>query len=285
MARVAKDDDRGKRLAIGRLTQQLLIKPGERPALHDAKASGVFGWDEDEAGRLLFANRRRLEDLQYKLFADGRFGLLVVLQAIDAGGKDGTVRQVMTAFNPQGCTVTSFKVPSAEELRHDFLWRVHRRVPPRGEIGVFNRSHYEDVLVARVSKLVPRAVWSGRYDQINDFERMLRANQIHVVKIFLHISRDEQRRRLEDRVRTPHKQWKFDLSDLEKRGQWRQYREAFEAMLASCNTPAAPWYVVPADRKWFRNLAVSQILVDTLEILPLRFPKPAYDPAKIRIPA
>jgi len=259
------------------------VRPGSRVRLLDRNAGRVFGWNEDGAERALKLNRDKLEELQYKLYADGRFGLLIVLQAIDGGGKDGTIRKVMTAFNPQGCTVTSFKEPSKEELKHDFLWRIHKRVPPRGEIGVFNRSHYEDVLIARVSKLVPKDVWSRRYEQINEFEAMLRRNDIHIVKLFLHISRDEQKKRLEERVREPHKRWKFDPSDLEKRKQWNDYREAFEAMLARCSTQHAPWYMIPADRKWFRNLAVSEILVRELEKLKLRFPTPSYDPRKIRI--
>jgi PPK2 family polyphosphate:nucleotide phosphotransferase len=207
----------------------------------------------------------------------------VVLQAIDGGGKDGTVRHVMTAFNPQGCTVTSFKAPTALELRHDYLWRIHQQVPPRGEVGVFNRSHYEDVLVVRVDNLVPKPVWTERYDQINAFERMLGANGVHVVKFFLQISKDEQRRRMEDRLREPAKQWKFSPEDLAKRKQWDDYQTAFEDMLTRCGTDEAPWYLIPADRKWFRNLAVSQILASELGKLPLQFPKPKYDPSKIRV--
>jgi PPK2 family polyphosphate:nucleotide phosphotransferase len=232
---------------------------------------------------VLEENRKRMGELQFKLYADGRFALLVVLQAIDGGGKDGTVRSVFTAFNPQGCTVASFKAPSTEELRHDYLWRVHKRVPPRGEVGVFNRSHYEDVLVVRVDNLVPEEVWSLRYAQINDFERMLSENSVHVVKFFLHISKDEQRLRLEQRLHDPTRQWKFGPEDLEKRKQWDAYQSAFEDALTRCSTKWAPWYVIPADRKWFRNLAVSQIVVNELGKLPLRFPKPAFDPSKIRV--
>lgn len=265
------------------IPQRLLVPPGARPQLTDRKAGRVFGWNEDGSERALKLNRDKLEELQYKLYADGRFGLLIVLQAIDAGGKDGTIRKVMTAFNPQGCTVTSFKTPSRDELQHDFLWRIHQHTPRCGEIAVFNRSHYEDVLVARVDKLVPQSVWKQRYDRINDFERLLRENGTRIVKLLLQVSKDEQKRRLEARLRDPQKQWKFDPADLEKRKRWNAYRKAFEAMLTRCSTQHAPWYVIPADRKWFRNFAVSQILVQELEKLPLRFPKPSYDPHKIRI--
>jgi len=259
------------------------VRPGARPQLHEKAANRDFGWNEEDAGRALKMNRQRLEELQFKLYADGRFPVLIVLQGIDGGGKDGTIRHVITAFNPQGCTVNSFKAPTAEELRHDYLWRIHKHAPARGEIAVFNRSHYEDVLVVRVDNLVPRSVWSGRYEEINDFERMLAASGVRIVKFFLHISKDEQRKRFEARVRDPAKQWKFDRADLDKRKQWAAYRQAYETMLAKCSTAYAPWHVIPADRKWFRNLAVSQILVRELEKLPLRYPKPAYDPAKIRI--
>jgi PPK2 family polyphosphate:nucleotide phosphotransferase len=270
-------------IALTDLPGKLRVASRQKVSLEDRDANRTFGWEKQAAERAHVLNCESLKDLQYKLHADGRFGLLIVLQAIDAGGKDGTIRHVITAFNPQGCTVTSFKAPSQEELRHDYLWRVHRRTPGRGEIGVFNRSHYEDVLIVRVDKLAPKEVWSRRYDQINDFERLLVENDIHIVKIFLHISKDEQKERLEARLAQPDKQWKFDLTDLEKRKQWDEYREAFEAMLSRCSTEHAPWYVIPADRKWFRDLAVSQILVHELNALPLQFPKPAFDPGRIRV--
>jgi PPK2 family polyphosphate:nucleotide phosphotransferase len=265
------------------LLRRLRIKPDKRVQLSEGRADSVLGWEQKHAEELLIANRERLEKLQYKLYADGRFALLVVLQAMDAGGKDGVLRHVMTAFNPQGCTVTSFKAPSSDELRHDYLWRVHQHVPRRGEVGVFNRSHYEDVLIVRVNELVPRREWKQRYDQINDFERMLSANHVSVVKIFLHISKGEQRRRFEDRLREPDKQWKFNPGDLPVRKQWDQYRHAYEDALRRCNTKWAPWYWVPSDHKWFRNLAVSEILCDALESLPLRYPRPDYNPARVRI--
>jgi PPK2 family polyphosphate:nucleotide phosphotransferase len=272
-----------KRTSLEDLPKALRIASSKDVDLSDDRAERTLGWDSDRATRVLDENRRDLEDLQYKLYADRRFGMLIVLQAIDGGGKDGTCRHVMSAFNPQGCTVSSFKAPTAEELRHDFLWRIHRRVPARGEIGVFNRSHYEDVLIVRVENLVPQAVWSKRYDQINDFERMLGECDISVVKFFLHISKDEQKRRFEDRLSDPKKHWKFEPADLKNREKWGQYRKAFEAALTHCSPDRAPWYVIPANQKWFRDMAISQILVHELKKLPLKFPKAHYDPATIRI--
>jgi PPK2 family polyphosphate:nucleotide phosphotransferase len=261
----------------------LRVKPGTRPRLHEPLADRDLGWDKDEARKQTARLCDELEALQYKMYADGRFALLVVLQAIDGGGKDGTIRHVISAFNPQGCSVTSFKAPSAEELRHDFLWRIHRHTPARGEVAVFNRSHYEDVLIVRVEKLVPPAVWQQRYEQINRFEALLDAANTRVVKIFLHISRDEQKQRFESRLAEPSKQWKFDPADLKKRRQWAVYQSAYEAMLSRCSTTYAPWFVVPANRKWLRDLAVAQILKASLESLPLRFPRPAFDSKSIVI--
>ena len=272
-----------KKLKAEKLVEALRVKPGKPVTLRDKDAARDFGWEREEAEQALVANRKRLEELQYKLYADGRFALLIVLQAIDGGGKDGTTRNVMTAFNPQGCTVTSFKAPNAEELRHDYLWRIHKHVPARGEVGVFNRSHYEDVLVVRVDNLAPKEVWKPRFEQINNFERTLTESNVHVLKFFLQISKDEQRKRFEERLAAPAKQWKFSPADLDKRKQWDQYTAAFEDVLARCSTKWAPWYVIPGDKKWFRNLAVSQIVADELARLPLMFPKPGYDPSKIKI--
>jgi PPK2 family polyphosphate:nucleotide phosphotransferase len=265
------------------LIERLIVTPGKRVQLDDDHADRTFGWEKPEAQAMLEENREKLSELQYKLYADGRFALLVVIQAIDAGGKDGTVHDVFTSMNPQGCVVTSFKAPTAEELKHDYLWRVHQRVPARGMVGVFNRSHYEDVLIVRVEKLVAEEVWRKRYQQINEFERMLTSNNVRIIKLFLQISRGEQKERLESRLKDPNRQWKFSPEDLVKRRQWPQYQEAFEAMLTRCSTKHAPWYVIPADRKWFRNLAVSQIVVTEMGRMPLRFPEPTYDPAKIRV--
>jgi PPK2 family polyphosphate:nucleotide phosphotransferase len=265
------------------IPDRLRVRPGSRPKLLDSDADRSFGWDKDRALAATAENLARLEELQYKMYADGRFAMLVALQAIDGGGKDSTIRRVFGAFNPQGCTVTGFKAPSAEELRHDFLWRIHHHAPPRGEIAVFNRSHYEDVLIVRVNDLVPEDVWSRRYEQINDFERLLDACGTRVVKIFLQISKEEQRQRFHDRLSDRRKNWKFDTGDLEKRQQWAAYTRAFEAMFARCSTDHAPWYVVPANRKWFRDFAVSQLLLYEFEQLPLRFPAANFDPKTIKL--
>jgi PPK2 family polyphosphate:nucleotide phosphotransferase len=265
------------------LSDQLRVRGRGRVKLKDSAAGHKHGWDEQRARAATAKLAAELGEMQYQLFADGRYGVLVVLQAIDGGGKDSTIRHVFSAFNPQGCSVRAFKAPSAEELRHDFLWRIHQHTPPRGEIAVFNRSHYEDVLVARVDNLVPPPVWKARYRQINEFERMLGENDVQVVKLFLQISRAEQRRRFEERIREPRKQWKFDPQDLRKRAQWNAYRQAFGDMLGRCNTRHAPWYVVPADHKWLRDLAVAQIMRAALRSLPLRFPPPRFDPRRMRV--
>ena len=265
------------------LPRKLRVRGGVRVKLRDSAAGHNHGWTEETARAASARLALELGELQYKLYAEGRHGVLVVLQAIDGGGKDSTIRHVFSAFNPQGCSVRAFKTPSAEELRHDYLWRIHQHAPPRGEIAVFNRSHYEDVLIARVDELVPKAVWQARYRQINEFERMLVESGIQVVKLFLHISRAEQRRRFEERVHDPRKQWKFEPADLVKRAQWPAYRKAFGDMLGQCSTKHAPWYVVPADHKWLRDLAVAQILIETLRALAPRFPPPRFNPRRMHV--
>jgi len=222
--------------------------------------------------------------LQQRLYAEDKHTLLIVLQAMDCAGKDGTIRHALGSFDPQGVWVTPFKVPSELERSHDFLWRIHRAVPPRGMVGIFNRSHYEDVLVVRVKELVPKAVWEKRYDHINNFERMLADSGVTIVKIFLHIDPEEQAERLRERQIRPDKQWKFSPGDLEDRSQWPAYMEAYEEALTRCNTPWAPWYVVPANRKWYRNIAVSQILIETLEGLGMQYPEPVDDVESYVIP-
>lgn len=216
----------------------------------------------------------RLADLQERLYAEGKQALLIVLQARDAGGKDSTIKKVFDSVNPQGVDVTSFKVPSSLERRHDFLWRVHQRVPAAGMIGIFNRSHYEDVLVVRVDNLAPKAVWEKRYDHINNFERLLTDSGVRILKFYLHISKDEQKERLQDRLDRPDKHWKFDIGDLDKRKQWDDYTAAYEAMLTRCNTDYAPWYIIPANRKWYRDLVITRIIVETLEEMNPQFPEP-----------
>ena len=255
------------------------MKPGTRIRLERRDHGATLGWDKARAEPETAKQLDRLAALQDRFWADARRSVLVVLQGIDAAGKDGTINKVMEAFNPQGCPVTAFKVPSTEELAHDYLWRVHKAVPRRGEIGIFNRSHYEDVLVVRVHDLVPKRVWSKRYDEINAFERHLTDNGTTIVKFFLSIDKDEQRARFQARYDDPTKRWKFAMGDLEERKRWDDYQAAFDDALSKTSTIAAPWYVIPANRKWFRNLAVASILADTIAGL-----KPAYPPVASDVP-
>ena len=224
----------------------------------------------------------RLRELQFLLYAEGRHGLLICLQAMDSGGKDGVIRHVLGFMNPQGCRVQAFKVPTAEEASHDFLWRVHKVTPARGEVVIFNRSHYEDVLVTRVHALVDKEVWQNRYDRINTFEQCLLDNNVHVLKFFLHISKDEQLRRFKKRLTDPTRHWKISDSDYSERQYWDRYQVAFEDALGRCSTEQAPWFVIPADHKWFRNLAISRIVVEYLEGLDMKFPKAHVDIEDIR---
>ena len=228
------------------------------------------------------AYRQQLGELQYRLYAEGKQSLLICLQALDAAGKDGTVNHVLSAMNPQGCRVYGFKQPSADEIAHDFLWRVHKTCPARGNVAVFNRSHYEDVLVVRVHDLVPKAQWSKRYDLINDFERLLTDNKTHVVKFYLHISEDEQLRRFKLRIDDPARHWKISAADYKERTHWSDYQSAYEDALSRCSTVDAPWYIIPANHKWFRNLAVSQIVAKTLERMHTKFPEATVDIDEIK---
>ncbi len=255
--------------------QPLHPKPGESVSLadYDPDYTGKYRAKED-ALEDLERNRARLGELQEVLYAEHKHALLIILQAMDAGGKDGTIRHVMRGINPQGVQVTPFKVPTAEELDHDFLWRIHQHTPALGMIGLFNRSHYEDVLIVRVEELVPRAVWESRYDHINAFERLLAGSGVTIVKFFLHISKAEQKKRFEERLSQPSKHWKFARGDLKVREKWDQYMAAYEDAITRCNTPWAPWHIVPADKKWYRNLVISQVLVETLEKLDMRYPEP-----------
>jgi PPK2 family polyphosphate:nucleotide phosphotransferase len=262
---------------MAQLSKVLLVKPGSKMKLADVDTSGTHGIEKEAAAAQLEKNLDRLSVLQYLLYAESRRSLLVVLQGIDAGGKDGTIQHVMSGLNPQGVQVTSFKVPEGAEKRHDYLWRVHCAVPEFGQIGIFNRSHYEDVLVVRVHNIVPKSVWSKRYAQINDFERMLNENGTRIVKFLLYIDKNEQAKRFRERIDDKTKNWKFSPADLKEREYWDQYTDAYQDMLRQCSTECAPWYVIPSDRKWFRNLAVSQILCDELEAMSLKFPKPVAD--------
>jgi PPK2 family polyphosphate:nucleotide phosphotransferase len=256
------------------LRSQLLVEPGHRIRLETLDPAATHGFDKATAVAETKEQLERLSDLQDRLWAEAKRSVLVVLQGIDAAGKDGTIKKVMEAFNPQGCPVSSFKVPSTEELAHDYLWRVHQRVPRKGEIGVFNRSHYEDVLVVRVHGLAPKTIWSKRYAQINEWERMLAENGTTIVKFFLSIDRDEQRQRFQARYDDPTRRWKFSLGDLEERKLWDEYQAAFDEALSKTSTAWAPWYVIPANHKWFRNLAVSTILAETLAGLKPAYPAP-----------
>ncbi len=214
----------------------------------------------------------RLDEMQERLYANGDRAVLIVFQGMDTSGKDGTIKSVMSGVNPQGCKVVSFKAPSPEELGHDFLWRVHQKAPSKGQIGIFNRSHYEDVLITRVHGLVSDKIVKHRFNQIKEFEEMLHENGTTILKFFLHISKDEQKARLEERIRNPEKRWKFNEGDLEERKLWKSYMEAFEDMMAATSTDHAPWYVVPANRKWYRNLVVADRVVDALEDMKLKTP-------------
>lgn len=227
--------------------------------------------------------QERLGELQGRLLAEASRSVLVVLQAPDAAGKDGVLRKVVGPLDSRGVFVWSFKAPSSDDLAHDYLWRIHQRCPRRGEMAFFNRSHYEDVLVVRVLELVPEKSWKRRYEHIRDFERMLGDEGTTVVKIFLHISKDEQLERFRERLDTPEKRWKFDPRDLEMRKRWDEFQHAYEVAFEKTSTEAAPWYIVPADKKWVRDLAVARILVDVLETLDPRYPEPRFDPASIKL--
>jgi PPK2 family polyphosphate:nucleotide phosphotransferase len=256
------------------MKQPLCVAPGKKISLRDFDADYTAGIKRAKhADGELADNVASLDDLGYRLYAEGRQSLLLVLQGMDSAGKDGTIRHVMEGFNPQSCQVTSFKQPSIEELAHDFLWRIHRAVPRKGFVGIFNRSHYEDVLVVRVHELVPKEEWEARYDRINRFEKMLHEGGTTIVKVFLHISKDEQRKRLQARLDDPKKRWKFSRADIAERNYWSDYQRAYEAAMTRCNATYAPWYIVPANHKWYRNLVISRILRKTLEKMNPQFPK------------
>ncbi len=268
------------------MTLPFIVKPGEKISL-----SGV---DKDcnpelipdytaayrkkgETKKPLKKLNKRLLKLQELLYAESERALLIILQGMDTCGKDGTIRKVMAGINVQGCDVVNFKVPSVDEISRDFLWRAHRVVPRKGKIGIFNRSHYEDVLVVRVHDLVPESIWKKRYQQINDFERMLAENGTIILKFFLHISKDEQKERLESRINDPTKHWKITEADIRERSYWDDYMQAYETVLHRCSTDWAPWYIIPANKKWYRNLVITERIVETLENLDMKYPKPNSD--------
>ena len=263
--------------------KQFRVRPESRVHLDRIEPSfeGPPG-TESNAAAVLDADKTRLHELQALLYAEQSQSLLICLQGMDTAGKDGTISHIFGAMNPQGCRVAAFKPPSADEQAHDFLWRVHKATPAKGEVVVFNRSHYEDVLVARVHHLVPKSIWSARYDQINSFEEALAEQGTHILKFFLHISKREQLKRFKDRLDDPTKHWKLSEVDYAERKLWDEYAEAYEDLLSRCSTKHAPWYVVPADHKWFRNLAIARIVVERLESLRMRYPEPSVDLDRVR---
>lgn len=263
------------------IAKRLIVKPGRRVRLDQWDPDETLGLSKDE--ELVERNHVELRELQHLLYADRRFALLIVLQGLDASGKDGTIRHVMQGVNPQGCQVTSFKAPTQQDLEHDFLWRIHKEVAGRGSIGIFNRSHYEDVLIVRVHNMVKKAVWSARYEQINDFEKMLTLNGVTVLKFFLHIGKDEQLKRFQQRLTDPAKNWKLSMPDFKEREHWDEYTSAYEDALSRCSTEHAPWYIVPANHKWFRNEAISAIIVGALKRMKLRFPPASIDLTKVKL--
>lgn len=262
--------------------QRFVVSPGSKLNLARIDASFKGKQSHKKAEQLIAKALERMDRLQYLLFADATQSLLVILQGLDAGGKDGVIRHIFTGVNPQGTHVYGFKEPSAEERGHDFLWRIHKRVPARGEIVIFNRSHYEDVIVVRVHELVSRNVWSQRYELINDFEKLLAKNGTRILKFYLHISPEEQLERFEKRLNDPTRQWKISESDYSERDFWPKYIEAYEEAIERTSTAVAPWFVIPSNHKWFRNLAISQIIADTMDDMKLRTPQPHVDLRAIR---
>lgn len=255
-------------------SRKMMAPAGKKIDLAKYDPAETYGHEHDRKTETkLEKTIGRLDDLQYLFYAEKKRALLIVLQGMDTAGKDGTIRHVMSGVSPAGCSVTSFKVPNSEELAHDFLWRIHKAVPEKGMFGIFNRSHYEDVLVVRVHNLVPKDIWKARYDEINRFEKNLAENDVKILKFFLHISKGEQKKRLEERQRDPRKKWKLSKADEKERKLWDDYVVAYEAALSQCATDYAPWFIIPSDHKWFRNLAVSRILVETLEDFDMHFPK------------
>ena len=264
-------------------TKHFRVAPGSKIRLKDIDP-GFKGHHKHhkDAEEEIEHYQTKLRELQELLYADGQCSLLICLQGMDAGGKDGTIRHILGAMNPQGCRVAGFKQPSGEELAHDFLWRIHQVTPPKGHVAIFNRSHYEDVLVVRVHNLVPKKTWSSRYEQINAFETGLVESKTHILKFFLHISKDEQLSRFKDRLDDPAKQWKISDADYKEREFWDDYMAAYEDVFDRCSTAHAPWFIIPSNHKWFRNLAIAQIVVEFLQDLKMKLPVPSVDLDHIR---
>ena len=266
------------------ITNKLMVIEGKKINLQKLSPDYDFSINEKKAEYVLKQNlKKRMSDLQYRLYAERKKALLIVFQGIDTSGKDSTIRHVISAFNPQSCTVKAFKEPTTEDLSHDFLWRIHKSAPAKGEIVIFNRSHYEDIIQPRVHKTIHKSIWSQRYEHINAFEKCLSDSSIKIIKFFLHISKEEQRKRLEERLNDPSKRWKVSESDIKDRKFWSSYTVAYQDIIKRCSNTWAPWYIIPANKKWFRNLAVGLIIVDTLERMKPKFPKPAINLSKIAI--
>ena len=258
-------------------------RPGHKVRLSKIDPDDTGGVKKEKAIERFLALREKISALQEKLYAEHRRSLLIVFQALDTGGKDGATKSLGWGINPVGLQITAFKIPSQDELDHDFLWRAHKAVPGKGMIGIWNRSHYEDVLVVRVHKLVEKKVWEARYDQIREFEDILAENGTTVLKFMLHISRDEQKKRLQSRLENPDKQWKFNEGDLKERALWDDYEKAYEDAINCCTTERAPWYIVPANHKWARNLVISEVVLRVLKKMDPRFPRLRFDPKAITI--
>ena len=269
-------------MTAGRYYKSFQIKPSTRIRLGKWDPKFIGEHTKKEALRKIEKLREQISDMQMRLYAEHQRSLLICLQGQDASGKDGVVRHVIGSMNPEGCRVVNFKEPTKEELDHDFLWRIEHQMPRKGEAVIFNRSHYEDVLIVRVHDLVPKSIWSRRYKQINDFEQRQLANGAHILKFFLHISKEEQLERFEQRLDDPAKRWKISEADYTEREYWEEYEKAYEEVFAKCNSTAAPWFLIPADHKWFRDLAISEIIVAALEALKIQVPKPTVDIADIR---
>ena len=260
------------------MPQPFIVEPGKKVELSDFPTSvDQNKIDKKKAKKVISTNAVEMADLARRMYSENKRSILLVLQGMDTAGKDGTIRAVMRGMNPRSCQVVSFKKPTEVELDHDFLWRIHKTVPRRGNIGIFNRSHYEDVLVVRVHNIVPESVWSQRYEQINKFEELLTANGTTIVKCFLHISKEKQRERLQERIDLPEKNWKFNPADLAERKKWDDYQTAYRVTLNKCSTKHAPWNVIPSDRKWYRNLVVSNLMLETLRKMDPQYPKAKED--------
>jgi PPK2 family polyphosphate:nucleotide phosphotransferase len=266
---------------VNDIINKLMVAEGKKINLQKLNPDYDFSINEKKAEYVLQYNLKRMSDLQYRLYAERKKALLIVFQGIDASGKDSTIRHVISAFNPQSCTVKAFKEPTEQELSHDFLWRIHKCVPAKGEIVVFNRSHYEDIIQPRVHKTIQKLIWSQRYKHINAFEKCLSDNSMKIIKFYLHISKEEQRKRLEERMTDPSKQWKVSEKDIKDRKFWSSYVTAYQDIISKCSNLWAPWYIIPANKKWLRNLVVGLIITDTLERIKPKYPKPITNLAKV----